>query len=446
MKWVVVGAGSAGCVAARRLCDAGHRVSLIEVGPPLEAGTVPPEIDGDDCFAALGAQGRIHEDLFARRTAAGRATRYLRGRGVGGSSAVNAMVALRGDPTRYRSWGWRDVDEAWARTLIPAELPRDGELGRIDRLLLTSDDAAEIVPLTRHDGRRVTSAEAYLWPLLSTSAGRFEIRTEHRVDRVDFDAVGAASGVVLSGGEVVRADAVVLAAGAIHTPTILQRSGIARAGSGLRDHPAAGLLLQLSDDARTRIDPVSRGLATAAMISRGPIQVLSLNHLGPTAPADSAMLLVALMRPTGAGGHVRIRSDDPAVEPSIDFDLLRQPADRDRLARGVVDVLDMLGRPPFAEVVDEVYIDDRGTTADALGRDPAEIGRWLSERGADYVHASSSCAVIVGEDGAVEGHEGLFVCDASVFPDIPDVNTHLPTTMLAERLTAQWPGVAGSLT
>ena len=244
---------------------------------------------------------------------------------------------------------------------------------------------------------------------------------------------------------VLGADAVVLAAGAIHTPTILQRSGIDRAGTGLRDHPAAGLLLQLADDARTRLDPARRGLVTAAALERGPIQVLALNHLGPASPPDTAMLLVALMRPTGVGGSVRIRSDDPKDPPSIEFDLLHEPVDRRRLAQAVADVVAMLRQPPFADLVDTVYIDDRGTTADVFDGDVDIIGRWLSRHGADYVHASSSCAAIVGDDGGVDGHEGLFVCDASVFPDIPDVNTHLPTTMLAERLSARWPGVAGSL-
>ena len=232
MKWVVVGAGSGGCVAARRLCDAGHRVVLVEGGPALDPGGVPPAIDGDDCFAALEVEGRIYDDLMARRTAGGPEARYLRGRGVGGSSAVNAMVAFRGDPARYHSWGWDDVEAAWARCLIPVERPEDRELGRTDRLLLEADHDAEIAPLTRRAGRRVTSAEAYLWPLRAHQVDRFEVRTEEAVDRVSFDGGGAATGVVLSNGDVIGADAVVLAAGAIHTPAILQRSGVDRRRHG----------------------------------------------------------------------------------------------------------------------------------------------------------------------------------------------------------------------
>lgn len=444
MRWIVVGAGSAGCVAARRLCDAGHDVTLIESGPPLLPAAVPSAISGDDSFAALEVPGRVHVDVTAKRTATGPETIYLRGRGVGGSSAVNAMVALRGDTDRYRSWGWDDVDDAWQRVLIPANRPAPVELGRIDRLLLRADSAAEIAPLTRRDGRRVTAAEAYLWPLAATAGERFRVRDGCTVDRVSFDDAGAATGVVLADGTPIAADAVVVAAGAIHTPAILQRSGLTQAGSGLRDHPAAGLFLRLADHPDTRLDAADRGLATAALIQRGAIQVLALNHLGPSAPHDSAMLLVALMRPTGPGGSVRLRSDDPLAPPRVAFDLLRDRADRVQLAQAVIDVLRMLDRPPFADVIDEVYIDDAGTPGDALGGDVDAVADWLLRHGADYVHASSSCAELVGGDGGVGGHEGLYLCDASVFPDIPDANTHLPTTMLAERLSARWPGVAGS--
>ncbi len=86
-----------------------------------------------------------------------------------------------------------------------------------------------------------------------------------------------------------------------------------------------------------------------------------------------------------------------------------------------------------------MYVDDSGTTVDALG-DAAAIERWLPAALGDCVHASGSCAMgsVVDTDGAVLGYEAVHVCDASVFPTIPDANTHLPTTMLAERLSARW--------
>ena len=67
--------------------------------------------------------------------------------------------------------------------------------------------------------------------------------------------------------------------------------------------------------------------------------------------------------------------------------------------------------------------------------------RWLRSSCGDYVHASSSCAIgrVLDDDGRVGGYRSLYVCDASAFPSIPATNTHLPTTMLAERLVARWP-------
>jgi choline dehydrogenase-like flavoprotein len=75
----------------------------------------------------------------------------------------------------------------------------------------------------------------------------------------------------------------------------------------------------------------------------------------------------------------------------------------------------------------------------ALSNDDS-IEKWVRAAVGDYVHASSSCAMgtVVDGDGRLVGYDGVYVCDASVFPSIPDVNMHLPTTMLAERLSARW--------
>jgi choline dehydrogenase-like flavoprotein len=451
MKWIVVGAGSGGCVAARRLHDAGHDVVVIEAGPALRPHEVPRGIDGDDSFAALREPGRVYQDVNATRSIGQPERPYLLGRGVGGSSAVNSMVAFVGDHALYESWGWTDTTSLAERILVPRELPSPSELGRIDRLLLQASPDAALLPLTRRRGRRVTAAEAYLWPCLSSD--RLNVMTDEVVDVVTFTgARRAASGVRLASGSTVSADAVVVAAGAIHTPALLLRSKVDAPGVGenLQDHPAAALTLRLLDKAtgatkferdREPNDAAGGvgGLCTATTIDADPIQILAFNHLGPAAPDDLAMLMVALMRPTGPGGRVRLRSDDPTDPPIVEFDLLSDPHDLDRLRIGVRSAIELLRRPPFSAVVDEVFIDDRGATVDQID-DDQHLDRWLQATAADYVHASCSCSRSVEPGGRVRGHEALFVCDASAFPSIPNVNTHVPTMMLAERFSALWIG------
>ena len=429
MRWIVVGAGSAGCVVARRLSDAGHEVVVVESGPGLRPTSVPRAISGDDAFAALRSPGRIHDGLTVQRTRHGSVASYLRGRGEGGSSAVNAMVALRGDPRLYGSWGWTDVEELLARVLVPIEQPDPSELGRLTRILLDADERAEVAPLTRHDGRRVTAAEAYLWPVLE----RLATITDTTVDRVEFDRSGAAVGVRLADGASIHGDRVAMCAGAIHTPAILLRSGLTDSGvgTGLCDHPAAAFTLQLRD-------PSGAGaLATSGLLDLDPIQVLPVDHLGADAPPELAVLLVALMRPVGRSGVVWLASDDPTVHPHVDFDLLSDERDVEHLCDGVEAAISLLQTARFRAAVESVFIDDVGTPISAL-EDRTAIADWLRHRSADYVHAASSMADAVGPDGRVTGHEGLTVADASAFPTIPNVNTHVPTMMLAERFVQQW--------
>lgn len=432
--WIIVGAGSAGCVLANRLSEsADHRVTVIESGPDLQAGNVPAGIDGPSFFAALAEPGRSYPELLASRVTGGERTMYQRGRGVGGSSAVNAMVALRGSPERYRSWGWHDSESAWDRIKLVTERPERTELGPIDLALLATDERTEVAHLTRRGGHRFTSAEAYLWP--AVQRGNVTVLADTAVASVRWNG-RRATGVQLADGAVIDGDRVVLAAGAIHSPAILLRSGVDTpgVGQGLQDHPSAVLTLQLKPNVAQQLGSLPVGSVLHLPIGEDIVQLLPLNSVGiEPETAGFAAMLVALMTPTGRSGRVTI---DEHGEPVVDFALLEEVHDREVLANGVRAALDVLRQPAFTNIVEQVFIDDIGTPAAALVDDDA-LTSWLVNRCGDYVHASSSCAMgsVVDDQGSVIGYEGLSVCDASIFPEIPDANTHLPTTMLAERMS-----------
>ena len=433
-EWIVIGAGSAGCVVGARLsADSARHVTVLDDGPSLLPGKVPSAIDGPNFLAALDEPGRTHDGLVATRTSGGAASVYQRGRGVGGSSAVNAMVAKTIDPALCAKWGWVDADVAASRVQIPSEFAAPHELGPVDRALLAACPEARPAQLTRRDGRRCTAAEAYLWPVADRP--NLDIRPDSRVDRVLF-AGNRAVGVRLADGTEIPADRVVVAAGAIHSPAILLRSGLEVPGLGLclQDHPSVAFTLQY----RAGHVADSTGLCVGSLLEKrigdDTIQLLPMNHLGSEAPGFG-LLMVALMTPTGMSGTVTI---DAAGDPVINFDLLDDQRDLDALVAGVRLALDVVRRQAFIEIVDEVYIDGFGTTAEAL-TDDASIATWIRRNIADYVHATGTCGMgrVVDEHGAVKGHTDLYVCDASVFPSIPDVNTHIPTTLLAELLCAR---------
>lgn len=431
MRWIVVGAGSGGCVAAARLADDPQRhVTLVEAGPGVRSHGETATIEGADTLAALRLPGRTFDGLLARRHRAAEPGPYRVGRGIGGSSAINAMLASRGDPRQYAAWGWVDAPSAWERVAIPTEVASDAELGPVDRALLAAEPTAVRAPLTRRHGRRVTSAEAYLDP--RAALPNLEVRTNVAVDRLVL-ARRKARGVVLADGSEILADRVVVAAGAIHTPMLLLRSGIDApgVGVGLQDHPSAAVTLELHERAG------ERGLLVGAVLERDGLQILPINH---TDDGRHAALACALMTPAGRSGSVRLADDDPRSEPDVELDLLADGRDRRRLGAAVRLLLDILGRPSFAEIVGAAYIDEHGTSVEALD-DDRSLERWLRSTSGVHLHASSTCAIgrVLDDRGAVLGYDDLYVCDASAFPSVPAGNPHLPTTMLAERLTSRWP-------
>ncbi|MGI9052324.1 MAG: GMC family oxidoreductase N-terminal domain-containing protein [Ilumatobacteraceae bacterium] len=394
MRWVVVGAGAAGCVMAARLVEAGEEVVLVE------AGSATPATDstgGRSFFDAIATPGRVFPGPF------------LRGRGVGGSSTVNGMIATRGDEAQYRAWGWDDTVAAFARVRVPTEPAPDDELGPIDLALLAAAPDCIRPLLTRRGGRRVTAFEAYLGDAATTVTGRIDLLADAPASRVVMRG-DRATGVHLADGTIVEADAVVVSAGAIGSPLLLFASGVggSHVGRHLRNHAALPVDVLLRPD--VAVDP--HGLVSATLLRRDDLQVLPVNHLGPTEPGGTAGFLVMAMEATG-NGHVHPGDEaDPVVAPVLSDD------DHRRLAAGIALVHELLAHPALRAIVTDVEVGDA----------PAGV-----------YHATSTCRMgdVVDDDAAVLGCRQLFVVDASIFPGLPSTNTYLPTLMLAERMVAK---------
>lgn len=426
---------------AARLVEAGAVVTLVEAGPALRPGTVPASIVGLDFFHAMVEPERVESGLRATRVPGGEALPYVRGRGEGGSSAVNAMIAVPGGAQWREPFG--DA-AAWSRAqdrvAIPIAEATDEQLGAVDRALLAAVPDARRAPLTQRNGQRVTSAEAYVWPHLD--ATHFTAMTDTTVDRVLFEG-RLAVGVQCADGSEIEADHVALCAGAIHSPAILLRSELDHhdLGRGLSDHPSASLVLDLVPDA-----VAERGsLAAGALVERDGTQVLSVNRLDHTTEAEGlGSLLAALIRPVGRRGRVALhaeRPDDPHAPPVVEFDLVGDARDLAGLTRAARTAIDVSRHPAIREISSAVYVDAFGTTVDDLiAADDDRFATWLRRGAGDYVHAAGTCAVgaVTTSDGRVIGCDQLYVCDASLFPVIPDANTHLPTTMLAELVVDRW--------
>jgi choline dehydrogenase-like flavoprotein len=464
-------------------------VLLLEAGPDHTSAGAPAALHSPNFFHAMMEPGRIWPDLVATRAAEQPETTYVRGFGVGGSSSVNAMGALRGTVDDYErwagelgcaGWGWLKMLATFLRIEDDADYGGDELHGKGGPIPLWRVPLDELAPLgaalraaltdvgfptcddyhapaatgisrwalTLRDRRRVSTNDAYLDP--ARPRPNLVVRGDALVDRVSL-AGRRAVGVRLADGTDLAAREVIVSAGAIHSPAILLRSGIGTedrlpVGANLKDHAATpGFEVALLEDARMPSPhaPVFSSLlrCSSGLAEAGPndLQIVWFDAIGgDDASLASGRIIGALMR-VFSTGVVRLRSPNPRVDPVVEFGMLADERDRDRLRNLTGQMVELVHHPMVASITSGVT----ALTAPVDELDSvAAIDAWLRANIGDYVHAVGTCrmgaaddpAAVVDTECRVIGYDGLRVCDASVMPDLPKANTHLTTVAIAERL------------
>ena len=189
------------------------------------------------------------------------------------------------------------------------------------------------------------------------------------------------------------------------------------------------------------------------MLQSDGLQVLPLSGLG-LGPEERTLgaFMAGILRSFGRG-RIALRADDPHGPPVVEFELLADERDRAALRRATRLLTTLAGSPAIGADVASVAIDDRGTPLSSLAdADDDAVDAWVRDNLADYLHAAGTCrmgnssdpAAVVDPACRVIGYDGLSVIDASVFPDLPQANPHLPTTMVATRAATRLRHQSGS--
>ena len=519
--YVIAGAGSAGCVLANRLTeDPSTRVILIEAG----GRDLHPMIHIPAGYMKLMDHPTITWGYKADADSGlnGREIPYPRGRVLGGSSSINGMIYIRSQPEDYdhwaqlgnRGWTWDDVRpyfmkaENWDGPVTPAHAKggplftsrtRDEpllcqeaiEAGRqmgweyredVNDLPHGLGDHLGWVQQTRGGRFRASAARSYLRPAMRRP--NLQVITGALVHRVLFDGKRATGVAFSRGGVMEQADAageVILSAGAIGSPHILQLSGVgdpdhlAGVGIGLH-HALPGVGKNFQDHFICRVACEVAGIATLNEKSRGlpyagevmrwvlsgrgmltygaSLVAASVKVLPESATPDVQALFASAsyapgytrrladtpgmtggmwqMRPLSRG-HVLAKSPRPEDQPSINPRYMDDERDRRAVIGGLKKVREWFAAPALARYV----VSETNPGSDVQTDD--EFVAYARQTGSTVFHASCSCRMgpdamsVVDDQLRVHGLEGLRVIDASVMPAVTSTNTNAPTIMIAEK-------------
>ena len=522
--YIIVGGGSAGCVLAARLSESGaHKVLLLEAGGNDRRLWVQVPIGFGKSFNNPQVNWMYSSEPEASLDH--RRGYWPRGKILGGSSSINAMVHIRGQVADFDGWqaqgnlgwGWQDVlpyfrksedfigGDAWRGTGGPLHVTdmsadchptcenflrgcEEAGLQRTADFNGLQQEGVGFYQITTKGGRRMSAARAYLHPALKRANLRVE--TEAHATRILFEGTSATGVAYRQHGET-KAEwcdgEIILAAGAIGSPHLLQLSGVGPAALLDRlgidvvcDRPAVGRNLQdhlcIDHLYRSRVPTLNntlgswRGRIAAglryALFQRGPLAI-SVNQAGgfirtrPGLSAPNMQLYFsplsytratpgkrALMQPDrfpgfllsaqpcrpASRGQIEITSPDPFAPPRIDPHSLSVEQDVQDLLEGSRFLRRLAASPSLAAIIDVEL--QPGPTVHS---DAALIAD-IRKRASTVFHPVSTCRMgpnpacdVVNPELKVHGVSGLRVIDASIFPTVTSGNTNAPTIMVGER-------------
>jgi choline dehydrogenase len=474
--YIVVGAGSSGCALAYRLsADPSVRVLVIEAGVSAEAD---PRVIVPSRWTSL--MGSEYDWSYATEEEAGLDGRRVgvpRGKAHGGSSAINAMVHLRGSRASFDRW--RELgNPGWGYEELRPYFQRDGELAisrRDDphdghRAFLSAaadlgftanpthdfngpepQGVAGFFPKNMLDGRRHSAAAAFLEP--AARRANVEIRSAVRATRVMLEGRRAV-GVEYHRDdrrERVRAGReVILCAGAIDSPKLVMLSGIG-AADDLRRHgipvvvdlPGVGrhlqdhLKLSVRWKGKTTLpgSSVVAGLFTSSSGAELDLQLIVGRGLDQ--PDDGVTITVSHLTPRSRGS-IALRAADPLMPPVIRANYLTDPHDVQTFVTGVR----LVRRFGESHAYEALRAEEIEPGPQAIS--DRDLERFARHKADTIYHAAGSCRMGPASDGTavvdaelrVHGIDGLRVADASIMPMIVDAPTHAACVMIGEKAAA----------